>query len=64
MGPSCVEEPPIWTFGATTLEEEATGLVLGAIESSEEDREKEEKARAFLRRTKFLTLTQSSTKKK
>jgi len=31
MGASCVEEPPIWTFGATALEDEATGFVFRAI---------------------------------
>jgi len=30
MGTSIDEESPIWIFGATTLEEEATGLVFGA----------------------------------
>ena len=50
MGASCVEEPPIWTSGAIMLEEEATGLVLGAIESFGEDGEKEEKARAFFKK--------------
>jgi len=31
MGASCVEGPPIWASGATTLEDEATCLVFGAI---------------------------------
>jgi len=31
MGASCVEEPPIWIFGATALEDEETSLVFGAI---------------------------------
>ena len=31
MGASCMEEPPIWAFGAIALEDEATGLVFGAI---------------------------------
>ena len=45
-----LEEPPIWTSGVTTLEEEATGLVIGAIlmvNSLEKMRKKEEKARNF-----------------
>ena len=51
MRASCEEESPI--SGATTLEEEATSLVLGAIvngEFSGEDGEKAEKARAFLKK--------------
>ena len=31
MGASCIEEPPICTSEVTTLEDEATGLVFGAI---------------------------------
>ena len=31
MGASCMEEPPIWAIGETTLEDKATGLVFGAI---------------------------------
>jgi len=45
MGASYKEKPPIWTSRATALEEEATGLVFGAIvngEFSGEDGEKEE----------------------
>ena len=45
IGASCIEEAPIWTSRATALEEEATGLVFGAIvngEFSGEDGEKEE----------------------
>jgi len=30
-GGSCIEEPPIWTSEATTLEDEATDLVFGTI---------------------------------
>ena len=50
MGASCEEEPPISISGATTLEEEANSLVLGAIvngEFSREDGEKKEKVWAF-----------------
>jgi len=53
MGASCEEEPLIWISKVTMLEEEATGLVLGAIVNGEfprEDEEKEEKARAFLKK--------------
>ena len=31
IGASCMEEPPIWISGVTALEDETTGLVLGAI---------------------------------
>jgi len=47
MGASCVEELPIWTYGATELEEEASGLVFEAIfdgEFSREDGDKKEKS--------------------
>ena len=50
MGASCIEEPPIWSSRATALEEEAKGLVFGAILNDEffrKDRDKEEKARSF-----------------
>ena len=56
MGASYVEEPPIWTSGATVLEEEAIGLVFGAILNGEffrKDGDKEEKAQNF---SKFLKL--------
>ena len=35
MGASCEDEPPIWISGAIELEEEATGLVLGATVNGE-----------------------------
>ena len=56
IGASCIEQPPIWAFGATTLKEEATGLVFGAIFNGElfrKDGDKEEKAWSF---SKFLKL--------
>ena len=31
IGASYMEEPPIWISGATALEDETTGLVLGTI---------------------------------
>jgi len=43
-------EPPIWISGATTLKEEATGLVFGAIlmvNFFRKDGKKEEKTRSF-----------------
>ena len=48
-GASCIEEPPIWTSGATALEEEATGLVIGAIltVNSIEQMERRKKGRSF-----------------
>ena len=45
-----IEEPPIWTSGAATLEKEATGLVFGAIltvNSAGKMRKNEEKAQSF-----------------
>jgi len=56
MGASCMEELPIWTSGATVLEEEGTCLVFGAIFDGEffrEDGDKEKKAQNF---SKFLKL--------
>jgi len=50
MGASCMEEPPICVSGATTLDDEATGFVFGAIltvNSVSKMRERRKKTQSF-----------------
>ena len=58
IGASCIEQPPIWAFGATTLKEEATGLVFAAIFNGEffrKDKKKKKSPELFLKLLKFWT---------
>jgi len=47
MGVSCVEGPPIWTYGATTLEDEAACLVFGAISTVKSVLKMKESGKSF-----------------